>query len=1203
MSSDVDPLGETASDDVESDVADALEDALRRYEAGGGSALRAYLDGHPHAEEVRALLPMMDGLAALGGDRQSDPPNPRSEEPHPERLGDFRILREVGRGGMGIVYEAEQITLGRRVALKVLPTLSALEPRHLQRFRNEMHAAASLHHQHLVPVFATGIEHGVHYYAMQFVEGRTLADLIVELRDLAGRSTTQTDAASLSLTAAGWSMDDGQDGSTTSSAPSLSAVGGTSAAARTFYRTAARLMIHVAEALEYAHERGVIHRDVKPANLMLDLEGDVWLTDFGLAQVHGGAGLTRTGELLGTLRYMSPEQALGTAPIDHRADVYALAASFYELLTLQPVHDGADRPTLLGQVAHEEVRPPRRLRPDMPIDLDTILSKALCREPADRYATAGAMAEDLQRFLDDRPIRARRPSLWQRACKLARRHRAAVLSAAAATLIGGVAIIIGLVHSRQVILEQVELKEEQRAEAVAARALAADREEVALAALESLVRDAQELAADAPGSTGLRTSLLERALVQLDDLGLHADQASDVDRSRARAHRLLGSIHLLAGQTDRARGYFERALALSRALHEREPDEPAHGAVLVEAGIGLGDAHVLGGRMADAERAYADALDAARSGVESAAAAGDRRQRLSAALHLSDAMRVVAAAHEHVGRSADARRGHERALRVAESALASYASTPGEQADATRTVTSCALALGAFLRQLGNVTSSRVVLRDALEQEDALADEERRPLRDAFLRLRLLRQLAETEYALGDLETADRIAQRGIALADELLEASPSHQDTRDGWLALAYTRARVALDANRIEAADELAREAARVAAGWRARRPAGAGGRAESTLELVLARIAARSGRTDDAKRHLRAAIEADERLVAALPRDRSARGNLSVTHVHAADQLLLVLRDPEAATSHYDAARDLREALAEDATDFRAQRNLASLYGRLARAAAREGDAKAALDLWRRAAARLIPAVEAHPGDALYLEPWAQLSTAIGAALEAQGELTEARAHFTQALDALERLVHVDPGFRATRTSLAETHAHLAGMSWKSGDETTAAAHFLPAARILLDLPIPTQDVPRRDARINDSILRARVAWFLAASRSHRRAKESLVLAEQAAAAFPRFGGFQRTLGFALFRAGRHGAAVETLQAYVETAPDDELSLRVLALASHALGHGEAARTWNAKAEVRARKTSDAARQSWEPALEDLRRDARSALVPGR
>src|SRR5579884_1205762 len=362
-------------------------------------------------------------------------------------LGDFRLVREIGRGGMGVVYEAEQVSLQRRVALKVLSLAAALDSRRLQRFLNEARAAASLHHTNIVPVHAVGSAGGVHFYAMQYIEGQTLAALIRRLRREAGLEVP----AELPPTVAACEV----VAARRAEAPVAGAVetwpqAGLSTESgighRDYFQSVARLGVQLAEALEYAHDMGVIHRDIKPANLLLDGRGTVWITDFGLAQLRqGDTQLTQTGDLLGTLRYMSPEQAQGKPGLlDQRADVYALGATLYELLTLQPVFAGRERQELLRQISQEEPLPPRRWNRPVPVELETIVLKALEKSPADRYATAQALADDLRHWLEDRPIQARRPSCWLQLRRWGRRHRTLVTGAAAALLVG-LAVLAGCV--------------------------------------------------------------------------------------------------------------------------------------------------------------------------------------------------------------------------------------------------------------------------------------------------------------------------------------------------------------------------------------------------------------------------------------------------------------------------------------------------------------------------------------------------------------------------------------------------------------------------------------------------------------------------------------------------------------------------------------------------------------------------------------
>jgi serine/threonine-protein kinase len=376
------------------------EEFLERCRLGERPAPTEYAARHPElAEQIRELFPAL----MLMEDVRPGPPTRGDVPPctdSPRRLGEYRIVREIGRGGMGVVYEAEQESLGRRVALKVLAPGALCDARQAERFQREARAAARLHHTNIVPVFAVGEEAGTHYYVMQYIEGRPLDDVLAELRrlrDEAGPTTEKVPSAASS--------------SSLLSDPH-----------RPFAKSVAHLGVQVADALEYAAGQGVLHRDVKPSNLLLDVWGSVWLADFGLAKATGTPDLTRSGDLFGTLRYLAPERFEGRA--DVRSDVYALGLTLYEVLALRPAFDGNNQAELARQIT--TVEPPRldRLNPHLPRDLVTIVHKAMARDPGDRYQTAAALAEDLRRFLDDRTILARRVSLPEQAVRWCRRNPA-----------------------------------------------------------------------------------------------------------------------------------------------------------------------------------------------------------------------------------------------------------------------------------------------------------------------------------------------------------------------------------------------------------------------------------------------------------------------------------------------------------------------------------------------------------------------------------------------------------------------------------------------------------------------------------------------------------------------------------------------------------------------------------------------------------
>jgi serine/threonine protein kinase len=539
-------------------VIKALDQYMAALEAGAKPNRQAFLARHP--EIAGPLAECLDGMDALHA-AASAPRQPSVEagatnaagEAQPEApLGDFRIVREIGRGGMGVVYEAVQLSLGRRVALKVLPFAAALDAKRLQRFKHEAQAAAHLHHTNIVPVYAVGVERGVHFYAMQLIEGQNLAALVEDLRDQAGLASPSGARPRPGSEPTGpyTSPPPSAGVPAALTRPGLCAQLSTQRSDRSaeFFRTLARLVVQAAEALDYAHGMGIVHRDVKPANILVDDRGTVWITDFGLAQFHADAGLTQTGDLLGTLRYMSPEQVGGQRTlIDHRTDVYSLGATLAELLTLRPIFDGTDRQTLLRQILHEEPRPPRAVDPSIPLELETIVLKAVGKAPEERYATARELADDLQRFLEDRPIHARRPSLVEKTRKWARRHKP-IVGAAILVLVLSVA---GLFVANLLTARAYERERQKAQEAAEQRARAEENFRQARRAVDQFAQISAEELAGNPFLEGLRKRLLEAALAYYQDfIDQHRDDPliqKELEASRAKVETILSELTTLMG--------------------------------------------------------------------------------------------------------------------------------------------------------------------------------------------------------------------------------------------------------------------------------------------------------------------------------------------------------------------------------------------------------------------------------------------------------------------------------------------------------------------------------------------------------------------------------------------------------------------------------------------------------------------------------
>ncbi len=419
------------SDEADSDALQLgrlIEKAMDNRRAGLPVDVEALLgENSRYREQLAELLPVLEVLADLSevssrstGDDNARPhgDTARGDSPTISIVGDYRIIRELGRGGMGVVYEATQIGPGRRVALKILPFASLLDEIQLARFNTEATAAARLQHSGIVQVYSVGCERGIHFYAMQLVDGPSLAEVIAEMR----REKAPIDAEEAAETVVVRRVDvltRDEDGG--------------------HYRAVARIGKEAAEALQYAHDNGVLHRDIKPGNLLLDAVGHVWIADFGLARVEDESQLTRTGDILGTLRYMSPEQATGEhGKIDARADVYGLGATLYELATLQPAFESHDRRDIIKQITTGNPRAPHEVDARIPQPLSHVISKAMAQLD-ERYQCAQELADDLQRFLDGSTVTATPPTPLRRATAWSRRNRLA-----SAAIIGLLLLVLAL---------------------------------------------------------------------------------------------------------------------------------------------------------------------------------------------------------------------------------------------------------------------------------------------------------------------------------------------------------------------------------------------------------------------------------------------------------------------------------------------------------------------------------------------------------------------------------------------------------------------------------------------------------------------------------------------------------------------------------------------------------------------------------------
>jgi serine/threonine protein kinase/Tfp pilus assembly protein PilF len=369
---------------------------------------------------------------------------------HLPSIEGYRITGVLGQGGMGIVYQAVQTKLNRTVALKVLPAImSTANPSAVSRFRREATAAARLHHTHIIPIYDFGESLDGYYYAMELISGQPLDVLVRRLAEQDASSASPVRLAEImsSLDVPTLPEAVGQAGSDSGrvDAGSSSTFSGRG---RLYYQHVARWIADAADALHYAHGQGIIHRDIKPSNLILSVDGRIMVADFGLAKTAEDKSVTMTGSFLGTLRYVSPEQAMAKrVRVDHRTDIYSLGATLYELLCFQPAYPGTDDKEILGAIIARDPTPPRKVHHPVPPELDTICLKCMEKSPDARYDSARSLAEDLRRYTHDLPIAAKRPGVFRRTAKFVKRRRASVIAVTAVVLLAAAATFLVLARS------------------------------------------------------------------------------------------------------------------------------------------------------------------------------------------------------------------------------------------------------------------------------------------------------------------------------------------------------------------------------------------------------------------------------------------------------------------------------------------------------------------------------------------------------------------------------------------------------------------------------------------------------------------------------------------------------------------------------------------------------------------------------------
>jgi len=949
-----------------------VEEYLVRLRRGERPSIAEYARRHPElAEQINEMFPTL-GLVELFKPDSGEVTDLPSSDPAVtctglplKQLGDFRILREVGRGGMGVVYEAEQETLGRHVALKVLPWHVALDDTTLERFRREARAAARLHHTNIVPVFEVGQEGDICFYAMQFIQGQGL-DLVIEelrrLRDESGREPSaknrprfppppgeespvpripslparQVSQVARSLVTGRFASEppnpDAMDPKLAPSRPSVSAgtavlidgietdatgativpgavptagaVAGPSVSSsavlpggaqlstvesgrRPYHLGVARIGQQAAQALAYAHARGIVHRDIKPSNLLLDTAGIVWLTDFGLAKDEAH-GLTDSNAVVGTLRYMAPERFRGQA--DARADIYALGLTLYELLALQPAFELGDRLQLVEQIKSADPKPPRAIDARIPRDLETIVLKAIDKEPARRYQNAMELADDLRRFTDDQPILARKSTPLERMRRWHRRNPA--VAALLWTLL--VVLSSGLVGMTW--LYRRADNERQRAEA--------NFRDARTAVDDYLTGVSQQRLLDVPGLEHLRKELYETALKYYQKFIIQHAHDPRLRSDLANAYERVGMITDMIGARPDALTAHRQALEIRSALARDYPENVRFQQDVAKSADNIGNLLSVMGRVEEAERSFRRAITILEPLI------GSHPDVASLQQDVTRSYNNLGLLQKTIGRMAEAEQSYRRVVEILEPW------TRGDQpenADRHQALAVCYTNLGSLKGMTGASVEAGQWFQKAIPIFEALTkahpDDTRywQDLGKFHDNVGMLHSLT------GQVEGAERSYRQSIQIQERLNREHPSVVEFQQD-LAKTYTDLGVLLAATHKQEAAQSYQRAVEILEPLARTHPLVIPFQQDLARSYsVLGTLQTESGLTTPAMQSLQRARAIQELLVREHPGDPENQRDLYITYI-GLGKVPRALNQPAEALKDWQSAVHLIESLRE-------------------------------------------------------------------------------------------------------------------------------------------------------------------------------------------------------------------------------------------------------------------------------------------------
>jgi serine/threonine-protein kinase len=975
----------------------------------------------------------------------------------PRCIGEFELLSRIGQGGMGTVYRAWQPSLGRQVALKRLIKFG--DPKAQQRFQREIRVLGSVEHPHLVKIFTSGSDGDDQFFAMELIEGTDLGDVCSLLQNATAAEVDQTQWQAAVSTAcqqartrehsisesrhegcrpleaappqpsgdsdgresrvrpAGAAHDmESASGSAhtdpvavindhsvpdkpaapTAAAASSRSRRGAPLGSRGYIEHVVEIVRQVAQATHALHEHGVVHRDIKPGNIMLTEEGHAVLMDLGLAQLADDAEgrMTRTGQFVGTVRYASPEQLLSVMRLDRRSDVYSLGATMWELLTLRAMFGADDQmpiPDLMLKVQSVDPERPRRFNPRIPTDLQAIVLKCLEKDRSRRYATAGDLAADLARWQSGEPVLAQPASLGYMLGKYVRRHRGKVAAALTLLLLivaGSAAAFLWVNAARREAITANQRLRDANEEVRQSRDVAQQQADLALRTLEGVIFDIQRKLDNVPAAQEAQRSMLETALDGLKRVARSVDSVAALDRNALVAHHDLGDIFFRVGGpdgTEQARQQFARSLALAERLAAAAPRDPQALRDLAVMHSKMGNVQTRLGTPDEAQKHYRESLEI-RGRLAALQPDDSQVQR-----DLSVAHNKLGDVYLQLGTTEQAREHYGKSLAIRELLAKSNPNDPMGQRDLAVSYFN----LGDIQVRLGSTKQAHECFQkyEAICERLALAEpQDARAQRDLAL---AYSRLSDLDLLLGTMEPARQRCQKCLEVFERSAAADPNDAQTLRG-LAMAH----------------------------------------------LKLGDAFWQSAAAEQAGEHYQRYCDISERLAASDPSNTLAQRNLATAYIRLGD-VELVRESTNEARRCFEKCQEITERLAvADPENTGTQWQLAILYSRLGDVDLQAGALQQALANYQKSmgTCERLAASDAQNAEA-------RRAVAIGNFKLGDAHLrlaaTEpARAHYQKYLEISQQLAKADPSNAQLTLDIAIGFCKLGQVSERDKEDPQAA-----------------------------------------------------------------------------------------------------------------------------------------------------------------